>query len=97
MKRVLSSANGVEQILHTDDADGYRGAIELRQDVDVVLREVQRKRELGAESPSGELRAVAEIPMAAYLEACSLGAQDDPAYWRKWMRENSDFVIGKGL
>lgn len=97
MRRVLSSVNGVEQILHTDDADQYRGAIELRQDVDVVLREVQRKREAGADSASGELRAVAEIPMAAYLEACAIGAQDDPKYWRKWLRENSDFVIGKGL
>ena|ERR1044071_563239 len=97
MKRILSSVNGVEQILHTDDADQYRGAVELRQDVDAVLREVRRKRDAGADSPTGELRAVAEIPMAAYLEACTLGAQDDPNYWRKWLRENSDFLIGKGV
>lgn len=96
-REIISSSNGVEQILHVDANDEYRGAIELRQDMSAVLREVQRGKEQGTDGKLG-LRKLAEVPMSVYLRACAEGWVDDDKAWKKWLNDpdNKAFRVHEG-
>lgn len=97
MRQTISSDadSGLRQVLHVDNADPYRGAIQLEQNVDAVLAEVRRARE---QPQSREFRKLAEIPMAIYLQACAEGWANDQAAWKKWMNDpaNAAFRVAGG-
>jgi hypothetical protein len=93
------SALECRQVLHFDDADDSRMALEVFQDdvtTSAILRKVREARERGADSKSRELRLMAEIPMAVYLRACQEGWDD--ADWRKWANDpdNRAFRVHDG-
>lgn len=77
----------VRQILHTDDADECRGSVEIQQDTDIPLALARRGRDAGADSPTGELSLLAEMPMTEYLRACREGWVDDPVALRRWLND----------
>ena len=88
----------VRQILHTDDADDMRLGVEIQQDTDVVRAAAQRARENGGDSPTGELRLLAEMPMTEYLRACEEGWINDPVALRRWLNDpdNRDCRVHHG-
>ena len=87
-----------QQILHIDDADPMRGAVEVVQEGEAPLRAARIARDRGADSRSRELRHVAEIPMSVYLRACQEGWANDPKAWKKWANDpdNRDFRVAPG-
>jgi hypothetical protein len=97
-RHVMSDTGGVREILHIDDVDGTRGAIEVVQDVDACLKAARIARDAGADSKSKQLRAIAEIPMSVYLQAQREGWADDSKKWKQWLNDpaNRDLRIYQG-
>jgi hypothetical protein len=103
-KTIMSSGLGYQTDLHTN-LDTGEFTVHTRQDTEGIVETVRAAQEnlqhvgVGAAASRGSaMMPIAEIPMIAWNIACQEGEQNNPDYWKRWLRqpENQHFRIYKG-
>jgi hypothetical protein len=103
-RSVMNQWEGHQTNLYTN-LDSGEMTVHHRQDTEAVIETVEAAREnlkdIGvgkAMSRGAAMMPIAEIPMIAWNKAVQLGEQNDPDYWRRWLKqpENAPFKIYAG-
>jgi len=103
-KSVMSAGLGHQTNMHTD-LDTGEIMVHTRQDTEGIIETVKEAREnlkdIGvgnAMSRGSAMVPIAEIPMIDWNKACKLGEQNNPDYWKRWLKqpEHAPFRIYQG-
>ena len=103
-KSMLSAGLGHQTNIHTN-LDTGEFTVHTRQDTEGIIETVNEAREnlkqigVGAVASRGSaMMPIAEIPIIDWNEACQLGEQNNPDYWKWWLKqpEHQMFKIFQG-
>jgi hypothetical protein len=103
-KSMINEWGSHKTALYTDLDTGDM-TIHDRQNTTDIIETVEEAKEnlksigVGAAASRGSgMMPIAEIPMIAYNEAIRLGEENNPDYWKRWLKqpENQPFRIYQG-
>jgi hypothetical protein len=103
-KSMISAGLGHQTNMHTN-LDTGEITVHTRQDTEGIIETVKHARDnlkdIGvgkAMSKGAALMPLAEIPMIEWNKACKLNEENNPEYWKRWLKqpENSMFKIYDG-